>query len=59
MYNLNNFSFSWITGFMIGLEILFGDETDDIEIENGKFLFGFAIDLGIVRMVYHKFRMSK
>lgn len=56
---INSLGFSWITGIMFGLEFLFEDEAEDMDIDNAKFKFGIAIDLGIVRILYQRFKVTK
>lgn len=59
MYYLNNLSFSWITGLMFGLEFLFADKAEHMDYKDHKFKFGFALDLGIVRILYQRFVVLK
>jgi len=45
------FSFSFISGFCLGLEFFF---EEDLEFEGATFAFN--IDLGIVRIMYSKYK---
>jgi len=56
---VNTFCFSWITGLMFGLEFLFEDEAEQMNYKDHKFKFGFALDLGIIRILYQRFVVLK
>lgn len=59
MYTLNDIGFSWITGMMFGIEFLFPNESTGMDSPNSKFLFGVAIDFGIFRILYQKYRITE
>ena len=52
---VNHLTFSWISGFMFGIEFLFEDDEEQEPDDKAIFKFGFALDLGIVRILYQKF----
>ena len=59
MITLNRVDIDWITGLMFGLEFLFEDEAEQMNCKDHKFKFGFALDLGIVRILYQRFVVLK
>lgn len=58
MITLNRVDIDWITGLMFGIEFLFEDELDHDD-PNQKFTFGFALDLGIIRILFQKYELKK
>lgn len=58
MITLHKVNVDWISGIMFGIEFLFEDDMEDDD-PNVKFKFGFAVDLGIVRLLFQKYELTK